>query len=519
MKTITTILATAVMSLSVQTPLMAQVIFGDESITVLSGEKVLGDETTTSVYLPNIQSIGAQTLLATPNVRSIELGNKDRDDKIEIYNYGIDFFMGSNDLYDSPDRDMRFENIKNLTDFVMYQPGWCDYPFDNFWEYPGQLTFVPLGIGSGCDALEHVILPEKAQCIRNCFNDCNKLTTIAIPSSAGYISDSFNGCRSLQAIELHTGIVPEIVNSFTGLADDAVIYVPVGFKEVYENSDWGKLGYAIAENAEYDCGYTPDKLPFRGFEVLAGGKIDPESGLSLSEGARIGNSHYHFDGFDADGEPLFFNDAENETGCIKHYDISGYNTIEIADYTLCGSTMTGSESVIVTLNLPSTVERIGAFVGAYNDPVVIEDFNEGLRTIGRKALSNAHFAANEITLPSTLEYIGEAAFDGHDGLTTVRCAAMTPPMCADTRVFGDKSQLSLGVPPGAKDAYEAAPVWNTFGVIYEDVSLLSVGNIIADETVAGVEYFTVDGRKVSPENIKRGVYIKRSGATTTKVVI
>ena len=517
------ILLSATIVMSAVTAVCAQETFGDKNVTVLETNspdvKLVGDEATTSIYLPCIEFIGPNVVLATPNVKSIELGDESRTDMIEMDSYGIQFFNG--ELAGWSDGDLRFETVKNLTEFVMYQPAWCTYPLAGFWRYPSQLSFVPYGIGSGCAALERVVLPERAQCILDSFNECDMLTAIDIPSSAGYIGDSFNDCRSLRSIRVHSGLTPEISNSFINLPADAVIYVPVGFKEVYQNSEWGNLGCTIAEDAACECGYTPAQLPLRGYEILTDGRIDPESGIKLSEGKRIGNAHYHFELFDADGEPIFFNDAESEAdgAQLEIYDTRDNNTVEIADYALCGITKCANRSTLVaSLRLPATVERLGAFVGAYNDMIDIVNLNEGLRVIGHKALSNSRFVNATITLPSTLEYIGEAAFDNHDGLTTVRCAATTPPACGDSRVFGDKSALTLAVPTGAKKAYEDAPVWREFGVIIEDASL-SVGNVIADETVAEAEYFTVDGRSVSADNIDRGLYIVRRGTEVTKVVV
>ncbi len=506
----------------------AQEVYDGSGINVYKIEKVgerltIGDESTKSIFMPDVEEIHEEVFLTTPNLESIEIGLKHRKDKIYIYYFGELFFhFGGRNLAD----DLKLEKIQNLKEFVMYQPGWCEYPFSTFWKYPSQLTFVPYGLGSGCNNLERVILPEAAQCIQNSFNECPKLETIAIPASTGFIGKSFNHCASLHEIRVHTGYVPQISDSFTGLAEDAVIYVPRGFKEVYDCSPWSELGYPIVEDVDYDCGYTPAQLPFRGCEMLDGSLVDNASGIVLSEGKRFGNELYHFEDFDADGDPVFFNDAREEVegGYLEYYrDGAGSPEVDIADYVLCGSC---AYLAVPYLRLSDTIERIGAFTGAYNECIIISAkgygyhglFNEGLKIIGRKAFSHSEIIGNEITLPSTLEYIGDAAFDASD-LKRVRCAAMTPPMCGDERVFGDKSNLTLMVAPGAKDAYAAAPVWSSFGTIIEDTSLLSVNAVTADSIEGEAEYYTIDGRRVQPEALTHGLYIVRKGATVTKVII
>ena len=368
--------AIAALIASAATSTYAQEVYGSSDIFKLGlgyqewGDHqtvYMGDESTTEIYLPNIESIGYNVCLSAPNIQKIRLGNKQYGaDKIYMYDYGHlfinTFFQGKQ----AP--------VSTLTDLELYKPGWCEYPLDCQWFYPSQLTFVPYSIGNGCADLERVILPERAQCIACSFEGCVVLPTVTLPECLGYIGYSFNDCASLRDIRVRSGYVSEIEESFANLPEDAVIYVPRGFKDVYENSAWGEIGRTIAEDPEYDCGYTAEQLPKRGVTVISEDAEMPD--------VMLGMDHYHFERFDDDGDPVFFSDASHEvknglpleTRYVEEDNIyvvnlsDCYNIVEIADYALCGAeycSISGvSHNGAEFYYLPETVEHIGAFVAS-----------------------------------------------------------------------------------------------------------------------------------------------------------
>ena len=71
--------------------------------------------------------------------------------------------------------------------------------------------------------------------------------------------------------------------------------------------------------------------------------------------------------------------------------------------------------------------------------------------------SNAGF--NKITLPSTIESIGNSAF-GYTYLTSVTCLATTPPVLG-TNVF-ISNNCTIYVPSASVEDYKAASGWSTY---------------------------------------------------------
>lgn len=68
-----------------------------------------------------------------------------------------------------------------------------------------------------------------------------------------------------------------------------------------------------------------------------------------------------------------------------------------------------------------------------------------------------------MTIPNYITEIGEYAFSGCTGLTSLYCNAEVPPTCGD-EIFKDvnKSKCILYVPENSISAYQAADQWKEF---------------------------------------------------------
>ena len=87
---------------------------------------------------------------------------------------------------------------------------------------------------------------------------------------------------------------------------------------------------------------------------------------------------------------------------------------------------------------------------------------------------------------------------------------------ATAQIFSETTyeNATAYVPDGTRAAYMAKD-WFKF----TDHNTTGVGNIAADNTAAPAEYFTIQGRQVDGEALTPGIYIKRQGDTTTKIII
>lgn len=174
---------------------------------------------------------------------------------------------------------------------------------------------------------------------------------------------------------------------------------------------------------------------------------------------------------------------------------------------------------LMSITLDDNIRHIGdyafmnAVLGIGTDELAVCDLGEGLESVGDGVMYDAT-ATRPFTLrlPATLRSIGKGAFSITGERVDVRCDAMTPPVCTDGDVFGDKSQRSLTVPEEAAEAYRKAPVWREFGTIN---GVGAIDAVIADDTAAPVEYYNMQGIRI--EHPDRGIYIRRQGSSVSKV--
>ncbi len=120
-----------------------------------------------------------------------------------------------------------------------------------------------------------------------------------------------------------------------------------------------------------------------------------------------------------------------------------------------------------------------------------------------------------LTLPATLETLGQYAFYNLPNLATIYSLATTPPTCASNALGAFASDVVIYVPAGSGDAYKAADVWSNF-----DIQEFDATGVKAVETVGDVEvegYYTVGGQKIG--GLQKGVNIVRYTDGTSKKVI
>lgn len=121
-----------------------------------------------------------------------------------------------------------------------------------------------------------------------------------------------------------------------------------------------------------------------------------------------------------------------------------------------------------------------------------------------------------ITIGVKVSTIGRCAFSGDYNIQTIACKAKTPPTCG-TDVFKSVKveSVQLTVPKESVSLYQTADTWLDFCNI-TGAEFSGIEETIVDD-VEGAEYYNLQGVKV--ENPERGLYIKRQGGKTSKVIL
>lgn len=151
--------------------------------------------------------------------------------------------------------------------------------------------------------------------------------------------------------------------------------------------------------------------------------------------------------------------------------------------------------------------------------------SDKVTTIGQAAASMCP-KLEEVTIGSGVTEFATACFNNSDAIKKVFFMPTTPPRFfqigaptttgATAQIFSETTyeNATAYVPDGTRAAYMAKD-WFKF----TDHNTTGIGNIAADNTAAPAEYFTIQGRQVGGEALTPGIYIRRQGETTTKIII
>ena len=126
--------------------------------------------------------------------------------------------------------------------------------------------------------------------------------------------------------------------------------------------------------------------------------------------------------------------------------------------------------------IPTGVTSIGDYAFAGCDGLTSVIIPEGVTSIGQSAFSNCT-GLTSVTIPSTVTSIGEQAFGSCNSLTSMKVKMETPIYCPESPFFtrtGEwgtsptpPSNATLYVPKGSKAAYLTAYIWKEFKSIKE----------------------------------------------------
>lgn len=282
---------------------------------------------------------------------------------------------------------------------------------------------------SWCESLESVNLPNTIDSIgEGAFSGCEKLQTLTIPTSIAYLPNSIcTGCKSLTAIHIPANVrfvkYPQYFLGCTQLttitvADEHPLYTSVD--GVVYSRDMKKL---VLWPTAKDAGATatiPEGIEELGNSAMSGSMIkDVWCPISLRKV----------------GEGAFYESN------VEHIDLpNSVESIERVAFLYCRN--------LKTLTLPKYLKKI---------PEMMCDYCTSL---------------TEIRIPATVTAIDSHAFESCDALATV-IAESRQPIAIDKRLIPDwdpfptHRNISLLVPEGSKDDFEADYYWKEFKEIVE----------------------------------------------------
>lgn len=381
------------------------------------------------------------------------------------------------------------EDCKNLTEFSVYAQN-QDYmsiggvlfnkDASALMQYPQAKLSAPYKNDGDDREYFSYHMPEGVKKINSwAFNSCLRLNKIYLPSSlveiAPYAFTNLNEQFELTEIVFSAGsslerigeaafmdiplqlikltaLLPPIIEdeAFMGAEEDLKIYVPTDTKDLYENSDWGKLATLFDGGAEQ---------AFTVSFVTNGGSAVGETSAAFLTGATKPQKQnsvfggWYFDvGFNqiaafpiilTENISLYakwYSDAIGTEGlkfslqtATQTYSVSGYDgsssAVEVPP-TYNGKTVSAiglsafaGKTHIISLTLPETITEIrdSAFEGGYDAEMRLRSIafeGDNLKRIGNYAFRYCR-KLQSLSLPQGLESIGSYAFDNCYSLTEI----------------------------------------------------------------------------------------------------
>ena len=315
----------------------------------------------------------------------------------------------------------------------------------------------------------------------NTFNYCTNLTTVTLGNGITSIGEqAFMWCENLTSINIPA--------TLTSLAKNAFAYC-----ESLTSIELPSTLTSIAEQAFISCASLPSVIipegitrieasTFRGCSSMIYVEI-PESVTYIGTGA--------------------FAECTSMTYAVIP---SNVNYIGYSAFADCSNlvSLTFNATDCIDFNM---VEMVGWIAYPFvNCPIGEVVFGENVEKIPAYFLSDASVEnLTYFTIPSSVESIGQHAFDSCYNLQNVECKAMEPPTIANLSAFPNSDILTLTVPCGTLDAYTASGLlWNQIFADIDQGAMAEITELSA--TICGGETYTENGFNASETGVYRKTF-------------
>ena len=485
------------------------------TVTSIADDAFKGCTGLTSITIPSsITSIGSSSFDSCTNLNKVSISDMLSWCKITFGNSLANPLYYAKNLYLNGSLVSKLEIPSAITEIK-------NYTFYNCTSistivFPSGILKIGNSAFVNCSNMTSVTIPNSVTTIdENAFNGCTGLASLTIGSSVGSIGNyAFGNCTGLKSVTSLNSTPPTCgTGVFQGVTISSIpLTVPAGSESLYKATyTWQDFKYKEeAENPGDDPAVETSGLKYN---IISSTDVEVIGGTEKYTGHIVIPSQTTIDG-------KVYN--VTKVGNKAFYECTGLTSVTIPNsVTSIGDFAFTSCSGLTSITIPNSVTSIGD--GAFYDC-------DGLTsiTIPNSVTSIGDFAfiycsgLTCVIIGSSVTSIGDLAFYYCSGLSSVISLSTTPPMCGGTDVFGYVSveNITLEVPSVSVSLYQSADTWKDFGTIkaYSSASRSEssgIDDILADGDE--VEYYNLQGVRVM--NPEKGIYIKRQGGKTSKVVL
>ena len=405
-------------------------IFG-ENVEYIPAYLCYNMDSLKTVTIPNsVTSIGREAFCYCSSLTSATIGNSVTS--IERY-----AFYGCSSL-----KHVEW-NVKNHTDFDYNNRPFYNQPSIQSFTFGEDVEYIPAYLCYDMDSLTSITIPNSVTSIGSrAFEDCSSLTSVTIGNSVTSIEESaFDGCSSLASVTIPNSVTsieysafrdcpidtvysrnpipPQLKSSYSAkpFNSQPVCYIPCGATSSYKNSSWKDYMSKFVEGNFYFLNTSVS-------DSLAG-RIETIRELTCDEATfqAIPNVGYEFVQW-----------SDGVTDALRTLDLTQDTTL-IAEFRQLFDGKCGDNLYWKHYDDKIIIHGEGTMYDYAADSVPWYQFRDIVKTVevfdGATSIGNNAFALcknlNTLTLPGTIENIGENAFAGCTKLYDIYCFAMEPP--------------------------------------------------------------------------------------------
>ena len=379
---------------------------------------------------------------------------------------------------------------------------------------PNSVTSIGERAFEGCTGLTNAIIGNSVTSIgERAFEGCKKILSITIPDSVSYIGVyAFKSCTGLKEVIFNAENCVAMGENYLSVWSECPSFTKLTIGENVKNIpnyaflDCKKiLSITIPDSVSYIGDYAFDNCE-RLTEVIFNAKncstnqnINPIWGYAPTlRKITIGKN------------------VKSIPSKIFSY-CSNVNSVIIPNsVTSIGHSAFSNCSGLTSITIPNSVTNIGNLAFTFCTGLTNISIPDGVASIGKTAFAYCTSLTNVI-IGNSVTSVGDYAFYGNTNLQSIVSMNPIPPTCGDDVFYEVNTETTtLTVPGESVSLYQSADTWKNFLNIIGG-NMTGVEETLVDETEVPVEYYNLNGVKV--ENPGKGIYIKRQGSRTSKVVL